>query len=173
MLDINRNIEKAEPVQYPTHFRDVTAELDYRGGIAGGEPGCDLVLVERRWDHRERVIPSGQRDCCGGRAGGQGRDPRHDLDSIPAREAGEYIDEASVKKRVALTQQRYVTTIFELGGELGGCTIVNLNGRRSRAHRKADRDLALVPSDPGGDDRAGETGAMLRRRISDHRHRAQ
>ena len=39
VLDINRRVEKTEPVQYPVNFREMAAELHYRSGIAGGEFG--------------------------------------------------------------------------------------------------------------------------------------
>src|SRR5437763_15536630 len=95
LVDMNGSIEKTEPVQHPPNFRKVTAELDHRGGIAGGELGCDLVLVERRWNDGERIIPRDQRDCRGGCAGSQRRNARDDFDLVAAYKAGEYIYKAS------------------------------------------------------------------------------
>ena len=97
MLDIDRRVEKTEPVQYPANFREVAAELDYRSGIAGGESGRDLVLFERRRNNREGVIPRDQRDFRGGGRGGQGRDARDDLDPVSAGKAGEYIYKAAIE----------------------------------------------------------------------------
>src|SRR5438874_1505278 len=108
LLDAYRAVEEPQPLEHPTHLCNVAAELDYRGGIAGGEPGGDLGLVERRWNDGERVIPRDQRDCRGGGAGGQGRDARDDLDLVAACKAGEYIYKASVEKRIPLAQQRHV-----------------------------------------------------------------
>ena len=72
MFDINRAFEQTEPVQYPANFRQVAAELDDSGAIVTGEPGCYPVLLERRRDHRKRVVARDQRDPRCGRDGGQG-----------------------------------------------------------------------------------------------------
>src|SRR5436853_7797750 len=100
MLDVSRTIEKTQAVEYLPSLCDMAPDLDDRSGIAGGEPACDLVLVERRWDHRERVISREQRNFRGGGAGSHGRDTRNDLDPVPAHQAGEYIDEAPIEQRV-------------------------------------------------------------------------
>src|SRR4051794_27270865 len=99
VLDVNRGVEKTELVQHPTQLCDVAAEFDDRDRLARGDPGRDLVLVERGWDHSECVVARNERDCSGSGAGSQRRDARDDFDLAPACKAGEYIDEASVEKR--------------------------------------------------------------------------
>jgi hypothetical protein len=62
---------------------------------------------------------------------------------------------------------------IQLGGERCRRNVVGRDRRWFRPHRKANHDLALVTPDPGSDDRAGETVAVLRCRVGDYRYLAQ